>query len=136
MKTILFMVSILVLNTCSDSKMQKDFTTLLDKELKVTRLNEKSVETLNLTLIVNKEENSVNGFSGCNRYFGSYSLNQNKISFSKIGATKMFCANAIQNETEQKFLEALSKTNTYQISKSGTIELFDENNKKLLVLTQ
>ena len=53
-----------------------------------------------------KEDGSISGFAGCNRYFGGYVLAGRVISFSNIGATKMFCEDAMQ--LEDSFLKLLS----------------------------
>jgi heat shock protein HslJ len=37
-------------------------------------------------------DGNVTGSSGCNRYFGSYQLNQTQIKIGPIGSTLMFCA--------------------------------------------
>ncbi len=51
---------------------------------------EKPSQTMKSAFIVFKD-NQVNGQSGCNSFFGSYTLDNNIIRFDKVGATKMMC---------------------------------------------
>lgn len=62
---------------------------------------------------LNAAENQVTGFSGCNRFFGSYTLDtENKIKFSGLGATKMACPDSDFDENE--FLKMFSEVNKYK----------------------
>jgi heat shock protein HslJ len=46
----------------------------------------------------------VSGNSGCNSFFGTYAADDDFVSFSKIGATRMACLNDETAITEQKIL--------------------------------
>lgn len=65
------------------------------------------------------EAQKINGFAGCNRFFGSYELSESKIQFSGIGSTKMFCQD--KSATEDKYLKALSEVQSFR---SGSGKLF------------
>ncbi len=54
------------------------------------------------------------GFSGCNRYFGSYVLSGAEIEFGPIGSTRMACPAPIMNQ-EQRFFQALDATRSFLI---------------------
>lgn len=58
------------------------------------------------TLSFHPKENKITGFAGCNRYFGTYELSGNSISFGMIGATKMACSHL---DIEQKFLSGIGE---------------------------
>jgi uncharacterized lipoprotein YbaY/heat shock protein HslJ len=60
-------------------------------------------------LLLNEQERRVNGYSGCNRFFGSFERAEEKLVFSGLGATMMACPTGM--ETEQAFLLALGETN-------------------------
>jgi len=68
-------------------------------------------------LIISIEENSdkFTGFSGCNRFFGKYTLEGNNIKFSNVASTKKFCQKEINN-IENQFLKALNMVNTFTLS--------------------
>ena len=82
----------------------------------------------NLTL---KNENSrVFGNGGCNAFQGFYELSEgNKIKFSKIASTKMFCD---YMETEQALLQVLENAENYSVEKD-TVTL---NNATMISLAK
>ena len=64
---------------------------------------------------LNEKENRINGFSGCNSFFGTYKLEAgNRISFSSLGATKMACPSSDFNESD--FLEIFGMADNYRIT--------------------
>ena len=56
------------------------------------------------------------GFAGCNRYFATYALRGDSLTFGPVASTKMFCAES--NDLERTFLATLAATTTYQLSDS------------------
>ena len=61
------------------------------------------------------QENAINGSTGCNTYFGSYSLEGNTFKAGPFGVTKMICDDAIM-QVEQAFLAGLESVQNYQIT--------------------
>lgn len=57
-------------------------------------------------------EKRVNGRAACNRFFGNYEIDGNKLKFSPMGATRMACPD-LQKETE--FFQMLDKVESYNI---------------------
>ena len=55
-----------------------------------------------------KEDGTLHGFSGVNRFFGNYKLEGSKISFSGMGSTRMAGAPDAMR-FEDKFMKALSQ---------------------------
>lgn len=72
---------------------------------------------------------AVSGFSGCNRFMGSYTLNDSSLSFGALASTRMACGAAM--ETEREFLDALGKVRHWAIS-SQRLNLSDEQGKVLI----
>lgn len=63
-------------------------------------------------IILNANDSTLNGSGGCNSIFGTYELKENNlISFSHIGMTKMACTGGMIIESE--LVEALRQTNFY-----------------------
>ncbi|WP_144145388.1 META domain-containing protein [Paraburkholderia sp. BCC1884] len=62
---------------------------------------------LTLTLSTSTGQRHASGFSGCNRYMGSYSLKDGKLSFGTLGGTRMACATP-GGQIEGSYLDALS----------------------------
>ena len=60
-----------------------------------------------------KEENKVNGFAGCNNFFGNYELKEgNRISFSKMASTMMACPDLAP---EQELFKVFETADNYTI---------------------
>lgn len=57
-------------------------------------------------------EKRVNGRAACNRFFGNFELDDSKLKFSPMGATRMACPD-LQKETE--FFQMLDKVDSYEI---------------------
>ena len=73
-------------------------------------------------------ENKVTGFGGCNSFFGSYENDEETLSFSQLAATRMFCAETMDKESQ--FMTSLSAVKTYKIT-GQTLQLFDADGKLL-----
>lgn len=63
----------------------------------------------------------ISGFGGCNRYFGSYSNNQQQLHFSGIGITRMACPNGM--DIEKSLISSLENTDNYQADNQALILL-------------
>jgi heat shock protein HslJ len=69
------------------------------------------------TITATFENGNVTGFSGCNRYFGSYQLNKTQIKIGPIGSTLMYCTDpdgVMAQETSYHLL--LLNVTSYAIS--------------------
>ena len=64
-------------------------------------------EPITLTLSTRTGQRRASGFSGCNRYMGSYALKYGKLSFGPLGGTRMAC-NTPGGKIEGAFLDALA----------------------------
>lgn len=71
------------------------------------------------------------GNGGCNNIFGKIAVNGQKISFSSIGSTRMFCKLPSTAIPESIFLRSLGNTASYSIS-NGDLSLIAENGDVLL----
>lgn len=84
-----------------------------------------------ITLQFDHAEQRVSGFSGCNRFSGTYTVEQNQIHFGPLMSTKMACVDAQRNRTEQTFLDALSRTDSY-LHAEDSLTLYDAHALQLL----
>lgn len=57
---------------------------------------------------------NVSGNGGCNRYFGSATVQEDEMNFGALTSTRMACPPAIMDQ-EQRFFTALNLTRTWQI---------------------
>lgn len=60
------------------------------------------------------------GAGGCNRYFGTWSVDGGKLSFGKMGSTMMACVPALM-EQESKYLRALESASSYSFTADGAL---------------
>lgn len=65
--------------------------------------------------ILNSENNSITGFSGCNTFMGTYKLEEgNRISFSQMASTRMACPDTDFNE--QQLLSIFETADNFTIA--------------------
>jgi len=57
----------------------------------------------------------VEGFAGCNHFFGTCAIDENQVQFSRMASTKMMCP---RMKTEQALLSALEIAKTYRVKKT------------------
>ncbi|GGW26487.1 META domain-containing protein [Arenibacter certesii] len=68
----------------------------------------------NIRFILNAEDNTFNGFFGCNSGFGNFSLEEgNRIRFSQIGVTRMACPE--ESIKESQVLEVFNIADNYTL---------------------
>ena len=65
------------------------------------------------------EAGRVAGFSSCNRFFGTYTLVQERIAFGQMGMSRMACMGQA-GEQEARYMAALQKAQTLRIE-GGTL---------------
>lgn len=95
---------------------QKPDSDLINTRWRLVQLNGNDVEiaesSSDVYMILRPEENKVNGYAGCNNFFGIYETSERILRFSKIGATKRACPDL---DLETEFLNALQSTEEYKI---------------------
>lgn len=73
------------------------------------------------TLILSAAGTRANGYAGCNRFFGSYTLAGSELKFGLLGMTKMACAGS--DELEHGYTKALAATTEHRLVK-GKLQLY------------
>lgn len=117
MRKILLFIILIVGLSCKTQQVS-----ITNTEWKLVKLYGEDLSALNppITLTINEAQKKINGFAGCNRFFGGYDLNQSALKFSNTGSTKMFCQD--KSEIEDKYFKALSEVQSFQ-SESGKLFL-------------
>ncbi len=87
------------------------------------------VDRLQSTLRFENSER-VSGMAGCNRFFGSVTIDGGAISFGALGATRMACPAAIMDQ-ENRFLQALANARGFE-TKEGLLFIFGDKSAPLL----
>lgn len=75
-----------------------------------------------------------NGNAGCNNFFGSYEVEENKLSLGAIGSTKMACEEEVM-KAETTYLSALESTASYQIT-GQTLQIRDADGNTLITFSK
>ncbi|WP_422106458.1 META domain-containing protein [Winogradskyella sp.] len=130
MKVLLSIFSLLVLtNGCSTSKNAMDTKSLdqnsISGDYLVTQIDGKTTKDSTLKIAFEANSNRVTGFGGCNSFFGTYTLDNNTISFSDLAASKKYCGKDISS-AEQHFLSTLKTSNKIALTDNGLV-LYNED---------
>jgi heat shock protein HslJ len=92
----------------------------------INSLNSKDVSSFKLNISFNDSTKQASGFSGCNPFFGSYSLENSSLKFGSLGSTRMLCENEA-NQIETELLKVLEKADSFSI-KNGILQLLSVDN--------
>ena len=76
------------------------------------------------TLTFDEATKKISGFGGCNRFFGGYESTENRIKFSALGSTKMFCQDKMS--LEDNYFKALQEADSFRVEGS-TLQLIVAN---------
>lgn len=81
------------------------------KDWKLIQLDNVGKDYKGAFVVFNVADKKINGSTGCNKFFGSFSTNGDEIAFSQVGLTRMMCLEADVMETENKILGYLNAPN-------------------------
>ena len=117
----LLSLSMLLIFSCSSVKNQADAKKEKSISIKGTswtlsRFPDFKMEDLknNATLFFSDSTNKINGFSGCNGFGGTYTVNGSALKMGEILGTLRACMPGMK--TESTFYKALNNTDHYKIS--------------------
>jgi heat shock protein HslJ len=123
----------LLLSGCGETKKVVDVAepVQLSGTYQVTSLAGNKMAENAPTITFSALENKVNGSTGCNRFFGTYTLDLYALNFSEIASTEMACEIPIM-ATENVFLMALDQTGSYSMEK-GILTLYSKIDRGVLL---
>ncbi|MBU0653533.1 MAG: META domain-containing protein [Gammaproteobacteria bacterium] len=106
---------------------------LANTNWELQKLGKESV-TSDRPLTLNFDDSRLTGYSGCNRYFGSYTGSGDGVfSTGPLGATKMACMGE-KSLLEQRFIEQLKKASQYAIA-HNQLHLLDAERNILMMFS-
>ena len=76
-------------------------------------------------------DKTVRGNTGCNTFFGNYTLDLYALSFSDIGSTEMACDQPIM-DIENAFFNGLNNTGSYDIQ-NKVLTLYSKSDRAVLL---
>ncbi|MCB4799075.1 META domain-containing protein [Neotamlana laminarinivorans] len=131
MKSLIMLVCAILIK-CGSTKTEyqlmqnnPEIHTNLSGDYTITMLSGNDVTPYKLNINFDKETNKVAGFSGCNRFFGSYILNDLALKFNNLASTRKMCAPE-QNAIESKLLNILNKATSVKYNANG-FSLYNNN---------
>lgn len=123
-------VSMVTACTGSNTKTQETFS-LKGTAWQLKTLQSQAIKVIN-PLTLEFEGNRIGGFSGCNRYFGSYkSNNDGTFSSGSLASTRIACLEP-ENKLETQFLRTLEKAKQYAVVRDQ-LHLLDAERKIIAV---
>lgn len=87
---------------------------LSNRRWELTEINGQRVYSSKAFLEIERAENRFTGNAGCNRMFGSVSINGRNIDFGGVGTTKMFCSERGVMKLEADFTRALERVTRFE----------------------
>lgn len=69
------------------------------------------------------KEKQVNGFGGCNNFFGNFFIKGDMLNISELGSTKKYCENSAP--LEDRLMVALRSANAYKV-RDGVLTLLQD----------
>jgi len=121
--------TVFTIASCSSTNVSTSNTSLDDTKWILRTLNNKKIfipeSSKEVYIEFKSVDSKINGYGGCNTFFGTYTKTKNKLIFGPIAKTEMFCEALM--DLENNFVSALSKTVRYKI-RGNVLELYDVNN--------
>ncbi len=121
MKLITLTILLISLNACNSSKksveqnkvvQQNEQQTMLTGTYHINLVEGLSKITSNVEISFNEKDHTVSGFSGCNRFSGTYKVAAESLSLGPLATTRKMCPNM---QEENAVLEALQQVDSYRM---------------------
>ncbi len=112
-----------VIDTAGNIQLSGDYT--------ITNIYSKGVESASPTISFNALDKTVTGQTGCNSFFGSYTLDLYNITFGEFGVSEKYCDEPLM-EQEGNYLNALRQTGSFTY-RNGVLTLFSAEDKSVLL---
>lgn len=130
--TILFTAFVLV--SCDETKKVIDVAgnVQLSGAYKVSKVNNIAVSENAPTFNFYALDKTIKGSTGCNSFFGSYTLDLYAISFSDIGSTERACEQPIM-DVENAFMNGLRNAGSYDIENS-VLTIYSKSDRSVLMV--
>jgi heat shock protein HslJ len=130
------MIFTISLGSCDETKKVIDAAgnVQISGNYSVSKIDGKTIGSNKPTISFTALDKAVNGNTGCNSFFGKYSLDLYALSFSEIASTEMACDAHIM-KTENDFLQALRNTGSYSLE-NEVLVLYSKNDRSILLEAQ
>lgn len=131
---IAIVVTTLLITACDETKKVIDVVgnIQLSGGYRVSSISNKAVSQNAPTLNFIELEKTIRGNTGCNNFFGNYTIDHSALSFNDISSTEIACEQAIM-DVENAFLQALRNTGSYDIENS-VLTLYSKNDRSIILV--
>ncbi len=107
-------VAIVFLSSCKALEPDADLPKLGESVWKLTAINQKPASYGDAAFIkFDEKENKISGKAVCNSIFSDYEMIKQKVTFTEIGSTKMYCEGKMDDENQ--IITNLQKTTRYEV---------------------
>ena len=136
MKTIAilcFALFTLTFTSCDETKKVIDVAgaVQLSGSYKVTEAGETATKNDTISFVLKAIDNSIKGHSGCNTFFGEYSIDLYTLHFNDLAISENYCAEPIM-KSERYFMDALKNTGTYLL-KNDVLTLYSKTDRSVVL---
>lgn len=119
MKFLFSLLTLLLVNKeCSSAQDNMEAKSNMHNSLKgaytIAEIDGAKLDAEAITISFDPSTNKVSGFSGCNRFFGTYKVENNSIKFGNIASTKKYCLKK-ENTIESKVLNAINSATSFEL---------------------
>lgn len=113
MKTLVLFVMVAIAS-CTAIKPTSDLPKLGESNWTLTAIEQRAVSFGDrATVKFDEKENKIAGKAVCNSFFSEYEMIGNKITFTGVGSTKMYCEGVMDQENQ--IISNLQKTTRYEV---------------------
>jgi len=106
----LLILTIILFASCESKEVKS-----IDGNWEVKSIKGKASFNQNPNFVINTETLKIAGFSGCNRFFGSITLEEEKLSFHGMGGTRMACPDPT---VENLFITTIPEVASFDFDKT------------------
>ena len=131
MKALFLLITALFMMGCN-AKDVADQSIDVKGEWRITYIGERPVIENSPAMISFEQDGRFGGNASCNRYFGSYTLEDSNLEIGEhMGSTRMMCAEQVLMEQEDLLFEILPKAATVH-NEDGQLVIRDKDGKQVL----
>jgi heat shock protein HslJ len=116
------LILLISLASCTAMQPKADLPRLGESSWKLMSIEKKPVNYGDRAFLkFDEKENKISGKAACNSFFAEYEMIGQKITFSALGSTKMYCEGIMDDENQ--IITHLQKTTRYEV-KSDMLYLY------------
>jgi heat shock protein HslJ len=133
-KFITIVVIALLITACDETKKVVNVTenVQLSGAYRISSISNKAVSENAPFINFITLEKTIRGNTGCNNFFGNYTIDLYTLSFNDIGSTEMACEQPIM-DVENSFLRALWNTGSYDLENS-VLTLYSKIDRSIILV--